>query len=580
MKIVWFFFLVLLTLTSCGDSGHPLSENAGGSFYLALDNEPATYIPRDVNDVYSADVLGQVMECLVSLDPKDLKVTPQLASSWKVSPDGLTYEFKLRKGVMFHPHSAFGSDDDRLVTTEDVKKTIELICSKNETGAAGTAYSFLFEKYLKGAEAFFKKEAKSISGLKTDDNKITFQLVEPDNNFLNKLANISCAIVSQKVHEANLDQDMIGTGPFMFREYSKNETNSIILIKNEEYYLTDEKGCALPYLDSVVFVLESRKLEQLDLFEQKKLDLIMGLPSSRITKMLEERISDYNSTPPVLILQNNPILTTNYYFFNMQDERFKKLKVRQAFNYAINKQKIGAEILRNQYYELGIYGIVPPVSSTFRGYDFAGIDSVGYKYNPEKARQLFEEAGYPGGQGFGSIDLRFNINDVNSAVADEVAQQLNQVLGINVNIDGSTFDQLEKDAQLGKSALFRSAWVADYPSPETFLFNFYGKAVPRNKKTPSIINKSRYQNAEFDNLFEQAKKSNKLSDQMLYFAKAEKVLMQDPPLIPLWYKADFDIIYPNIRNFHFNSLNLMSFAKVYKKEWTKAEYLEEMKHKK
>lgn len=580
MKITWFFSLLLLILVSCGDGGRPLFEHAGGSIYLALDNEPATYIPRDVNDVYSADVLGQVMECLVSLDPKDLKVTPQLASSWKVSTDGLTYEFKLRKGVMFHPHSAFGSDEDRIVTTEDVKKTIELICSKNETGSAGTAYSFVFEKYLKGAEAFYKNHAKSISGLKIDQDKITFQLVEKDNNFLNKMANISCAVVSQKVHEANLDQDMIGTGPFMFREYSKNTTNSIILTKNEDYYLTDEKGFALPYLDSVVFVLESRKLEQLDLFEQKKLDLIMGLPTSRITKMLEERISDYNSTPPLLILQNNPILTTNYYFFNMEDERFKNIKVRQAFNYAINKKKIGSEILRNQFYELGIYGIVPPVSSTFRGYDFAGIDSIGYDYNPEKAQKLLAEAGYPGGQGFGSIDLRFNINDVHSAVADEVAHQIYQVLGINVNIDGSTFDQLEKDAQLGKSAIFRSAWVADYPSPETFLFNFYGKAVPSNKKIPSIINKSRYKNAEFDNLFELAKKSNKLSDQMLYFAKAEKALMQDPPLIPLWYKADFDIFYSNIRNLHLNSLNLMNFTRVYKKEWTKEEYLEEMKHKK
>lgn len=546
---------------------------------MPLENEPGTYLTRDVNDVYSADVLNQVMECLVSLDPKDLTVVPQIASSWKISSDGLNYEFVLRKDVMFHPHSVFGSDEDRILTAEDVKSSIENICSKNGAGNAGTAYSFVFEQYLVGAKAFFDGKAKSISGLKINQNKVAFTLTEKDNNFLNKLANIACAINSKKIHEANVDQDMIGTGPFKYREYKKDEINSIILIKNEEYYLTDKKGYALPYLDSIIFVLESRKLEQLDQFENHKLDIIRGLPASRITKMLEGRLSDFNSNPPLLVLQNNPELTTNYYYFNMQDERFKKMKVRQAFNYAIDRERIGSEILRRQYSEMGYYGIVPPVSA-FRGYDFEGIKAVGYSYNPEKAKQLLAEAGYPGGAGFGSVNLRFNINDVHSAVADEFAQQISQVLGINVNIDGSTFEQLEKDAQMSKAEIFRLAWVADYPSPETFLFNFYGKVVPSNNKKPSLINKSRYRNPEFDKLFETAKKSDKLSDQMLYFAKAEKVMMQDPPIIPLWYEGDFEIVYSNVRNLYFNSLNLFNFREVYKKDWTKEEYLEFTKSKK
>lgn len=579
MKSFYFLSLFIIVLSSCNYGGHPVSELAGGSIYMPLENEPGTYLTRDVNDVYSADVLNQVMECLVSLDPKDLTVMPQIASSWKISSNGLIYEFVLRKNVMFHPHSVFGSDEDRLVTAEDVKSSIESICSKNGAGNAGTAYSFVFEQYLVGAKEFFDGKAKSISGFKINGNKVSFTLKEKDNNFLNKLANVACAINSKKIHEANFDQDMIGTGPFKYREYKKDAINSIILIKNEEYYLTDKKGYALPYLDSVVFVLESRKLEQLDQFENRKLDIIRGLPASRITKMLEGRLSDFNSNPPLLVLHNNPELATNYYYFNMQDERFIKMKVRQAFNYAIDRERIGSEILRRQYSEMGYYGIVPPVSA-FRGYDFEGVKAMGYKYDPEKAKQLLAEAGYPGGVGFGSINLRFNINDIHSAVADEFAQQISQVLGINVNIDGSTFEQLEKDAQMSKAEIFRLAWVADYPSPETFLFNFYGKVVPLNGKKPSLINKSRYRNPEFDELFETAKKADKLSDQMLYFAKAEKVMMQDPPIIPLWYDGDFVIVYSNVRNLYFNSLNLFNFREVYKKDWTKEEYLEFTKTKK
>ena len=578
MKSSWVFTLLMFTIISCSSNKHPEFEYSGGALHVALDNEPSTFISRNVDDAYSAEVLYQVMECLVSFDPKDLSVVPKIAKSWEISPDGLSYEFVIRKGILFHPHEVFGSEKERELTVEDVKKTIELICSKGETGSAGTAFSFVFEKYLMGAKDFYEGKSKSISGLKIIDNKIIFKLNEKDNNFLNKLANISCAITSQKIHDANLDQDMIGTGPFKFREYKKSTTNSIVLLKNEDYYLTDKKGYALPYLDSVIYLLESRKLEQLDLFESKKLDLICGLPSSRITKMLEGRISDFNCSPPLLILENNPILTTNYYYFNMLDERFKKLKVRQAFNYAIDKEKIGTDVLRNQYSELGIYGVVPPISNTFRGYDFEGVKSVSYNFDPEKARKLLAEAGYPGGVGFGSINLRFNINDINSGVADEFSKQIYSVLGINVNIDGSDFEHLLKDESLAKGEIFRLGWVADYPSPETFLFNFYGKSIPTNKSTPSIINKARYNNPEFDNFFELAKKSNKLSDQMNYFSKAEKVLMSDPPIIPLWYKGDYGIVYSNVRNLHFNALNLLIYTDVYIKNWSKEELLEKMKN--
>ncbi len=580
MKLFWSFLCLTATLYSCNRGENPLFEFSGGSIHIALDNEPATFISRNVDDIYSADVLSQVMEGLVSLDPKDLTVMPRIAKSWKISPDGLTYEFRIRNDILFHPHDVFVSDEDRILTVNDVKKTIELICSKGETGLAGTAYAFVFEQYLEGAQDFFENKKDNINGLTIKGDKVIFKLTEKDNNFLCKLSNISCAINSSKIQEAHLEQDMIGTGPFKYREYRKGSTNSIILIKNEDYYLADEKGCSLPYLDSVIYVLENRKLEQLSLFEEKKLDLICGLPASRIAKMLEGRISDFNSSPPLLMLQNNPILTTNYYFFNMDDKRFKNVKVRQAFNYAVDREKIGSDVLRNQYSELGYYGIVPPIASTLRGYDFEGIKAVSYSFNPDKAKKLLAEAGYPGGAGFGSINLRFNISDINSGVAEEFANQIFSVLGINVNIDGSTFDQLQRDANSGKGELFRTGWVADYPSPETFLFNFYAKSVLLKKSTAFTFNMSKYNNPEFDKLFELAKRSTKLSDQMNYFSQAEKVLIADPPIIPLWYTGDYEIVHSEVRNLYFNALNQLVFTRVYKKPWTKEEYLEKMKHEK
>jgi oligopeptide transport system substrate-binding protein len=576
-----FYYLIFasIILISCNSNNSKQFDNAGGKISLSIDNEPSTFISRDVSDVYSANVLSQVMEGLVSLDPKDLSVVPQIASSWKVSSDGLTYDFTIRKDVKFHPHSVFKSDDERNVTTNDIKKTIEYICSNGEVGNPGTAYTFVFEKYLVGAKEFNEGKTESIEGLMITENLVSFKLTEKDNNFLNKLANISCAIMPAKIIEEGLEQDMIGSGPFIFREFIKGESNSILLTKNEDYYVKDEKGNALPYLDSIEFIIEANKTRQLEFFESKKVDLIRGLPASKITEMLEGRISDFNSNPPLLVLHNNPILTTHYYYFNMNDERFKNEKVRKAFNYAIDKSKIGSEILRNQYAELGDYGIVPPIENAFKGYDFDEVKKYSYSYDPEKAKKLLAEAGYPNGQGFGTVTLRLNISDLHASIADEFAKQIQSVLGINVNIDASSFDQLEKDSEKGNYQIARNGWAGDYISPETFLFNFYGRAVPTDKSKNSVINKSRYVNPDFDRYFEQAKQSDKLIDQINFFEKAEVELMKNPPMIPLWYKGDYGIVYSNVRNLYFNPLFLFNFTRVYKKEWTKEEFQEKMKQK-
>jgi peptide/nickel transport system substrate-binding protein len=146
-----------------------------------------------------------------------------------------------------------------------------------------------------------------------------------------------------------------------------------------------------------------------------------------------------------------------------------------------------------------------------------------------------------------------------------------------VNIDGSTFEQTEKDADYAKSEMFRSGWGADYPSPESFLSLFYGKNVPKSKEIPSLYNQSRYVNPEFDKLFEQGKKATKLSSQMNYFSAAEKLLIKDAPFIPLWYKGDYEITYSNVRNFYLNSLNVYNFTYVYKKDWTKEEFAQKAK---
>lgn len=565
-------FLLIFILAACSGKDVKQFEHSGGTITMALDNRPTTYIPRSASDYYSATVLYQITEGLVAMDTKTTKIIPRIASSWTVSEDGKTYTFTIRENILFHPHELFASEEDRKLTTDDIVKTFEVGCSADSRGVAPNTYSMVCQSNVKGADEFYTKKAKSISGIKAKGNTVTFELLNEDHNFLYKLANINAAIVSKKIIEGDAEADVIGTGPFKFDKEIEGEPASLILLKNEDYYMKDEAGNALPYLDSLVFIFQSRKMEQLDMFEEGQIDFIKGLPTSRITRMLEGRIEDFNSKPPKLILENNPLLETNYYFFNMKDERFKDIKVRQAFSYAIDKEVIGREILRNQYYDLGYYGITPPVAKALKGYDFKSVRKVGYTYDPEKAKKLLAEAGYPNGKGFGTVQLRYNINDIHSAVADEFAKQIFNTLGINVNIDGSTFEKLIEDEESGNGDIFRLGWTADFPSPETFLMNFYGKSVPASDNEPSMINKSRYKNPLFDQFYEKAIGSENMSDQIAFFAKAEAELMKDPPIIPLWYSGDIEITNSYIRNFYFNALNYMDFTRVYRKEWTEEEY--------
>jgi ABC-type transport system substrate-binding protein len=578
MKYYTIFLLVIFYLYSCERKYKKTFEHAGGVFKMCLSDFPSTNFAREVTDVHSANVMYQIMEGLVSFNTDDLKVVPQIAESWKVSTDNLKYTFKIRNNIYFHECEVLKSKSSRKLTMVDVIHSFEIACKKDKQGNPSPAYTSFFKGTLKGVDKFHEGKSKSISGLVVKENYLIIELEKPDANFLNKLAHINASISSKKVYESKKENLMIGTGPFMYKGINESGDLPIIrLIKNSDYYMTDNDGNSLPYLDAVEFIIETKKLDELEMFENGVIHFIATLPMSRISEMLEGRIKDFNTVPPLLILRNNPQLVTNYYFFNMEDSRFKDKRVRQAFNYAINKNELIQNVLRGQAYENGIYGMIPPISNLFRSYDFKGIKEFSYDYNPEKARQLLADAGYLNGKGFGSVDLRINVGDVHSAVAEEISKDLYCVLGINVNIEASSFEIKNNDASKGIGDLFRSAWFADYVSPESFLINFYGKIVPESKNDYSIVNQSRYKNAKFDQLFESAKKQVKMSECLRIFAEAEKELMKDPPLIVLWYNVDIQLVYSKVRNFHDNPLNYYIFKNVYIKDWTKEEYENKVK---
>lgn len=568
-------FLVIVTLSSCSNNGdNKQFEHAGGTFEFALDNEPTTFLARNVSDFYSSTVLNQIYEGLVAFEPTSLKIAPSLAEKWEVSNDGKVIKFTLRDDVYFHSHPQF--EEKIKLTAEDVVFSIELACKplKNEETYA---YSTIYKGNLKGADDFFQGKTDEIEGLKMSGNIITLELKERDVNFLDKLAQTTAAIVSKKIVEAGLETDLIGTGPFKYLEYRETEDRThIVLVKNNNYYGKDAEGHQLPYLDSLIIKIEPRNLRQLEMFEDEEILLIDGLPPSRISMMLGEgKIDDFNSTPPKLILIRKPLLATQYYHFNLLREEFKDVRVRKAINYAINRDAIVKDVLNNQAFSKGNAGIVPP--ATFGGYDYTTVKRHSYTYNPEKARALLAEAGYPDGKDFPDINLKFNLGSNHSAVADEVAKQLKKVLNINVNLDGMPFLDRLKDQENANGQLFRSSWYADFYSPESFLMSGYGGSIPDDPTKASPTNHARYSNPEFDAAFEKGKSATDIVERYKNFAEAERILMEDAPYIILWYEETIKVIYSKVRNLYINEMNHYTFKDVYIKDWTKSEWEESIK---
>ena len=178
------------------------------------------------------------------------------------------------------------------------------------------------------------------------------------------------------------------------------------------------------------------------------------------------------------------------------------------------------------------------------------------------ARQLLAEAGYPNGKGFPTISAQFKLDNSMYLVMSEIQKQLLSVLNINLDIEQVELNQLIENNSLGKADIFENIWIWDFPSPESFLINFYGKLVPEDKSAPSIINSGRYINAEFDELFEKGTTSKTSKEANEYFAKAEIEMLKDPALVVLFYGENLMLKQASLKNFYSNGLNYMDLTHV------------------
>lgn len=565
------FLSLAVFYTSCSDSAHSGGAAKGDKVYggtLRVNEieQYQTLYPAGITDVTSYHIANQVYEGLVKFNPKDLAIKPCLAEKWDVDASATTYTFYLKKGVKFHDDACFSGGKGREVKATDVEQAFKLLCinSKENVNFPAT-----FKDRVVGANAFYEagkdKAGGEIEGIKVmDDYTIKISLTEPSASFLYALALPAASIIPKEAVEKYGIETKVGTGPFIFA--GKNTNERVILRRNENYHGVDSLGNQLPFLDTVIISFFPTKKEELDNFKNGNLSIVIGLSSEAIKDMVEKDITDFQNKPPKYILDRSAEMATQYYTFNLTRPPFNDVRVRKAFSYALKKNRIIEEVLRGEAYGPGVNGISPP---SFKGYDITKIK--GYDFDEKEAKKLLAEAGYPDGKGFPLIKIELNSGGSKSAdVVLEIQKQLMDVLNVNVDFEVVSLKQKLDDEKHARADMFRASWLADFPSPENFLWILYGASVPEDVKQPSWPNTPRYKNPEFDKLFEAGKSAKNQEESYADFMKAEQILMEDAPIIVLWYGENYRLVKSNVRSFFSNPMRHRDYSEVYIKEVTSA----------
>lgn len=557
-----------LLLASCGGGGKNDGrrdrnlEAKGGRAYggcvRIAESEPyQSLYPISIVDATSSLIATQIHEGLVKFNSATLKVEPAIAEKWEVDPSAKKYTFHLRKGVMFADDECFPEGKGREVKATDFKYAFELLCTKS---ADNMNFSNTFKDRVAGANNCYEGKG-GLEGVKViDDYTLEVNLERPSPVFIQILAQPVCAVVAKEAVERYGKSLRTGAGPFVY-DAATSGKDKIVLKRNDNYFGVDSLGNQLPFLDSVIIMFIPTKEQELVLFKEGKLDMITSLPSQSIKEMVETQIKDFQSKPPKYLLDNSAEMITQYYTFNVSRPPFDNPDVRRAFNYAVNRRRIVEDILNNQAFGPGTNGITPP---TFMrdGYDISKIQ--GYDYNPEMARKLLAKAGYPNGRAFPPVKIILNSGGAkHSNIVVEIQKQLLEVLNVNVDFDVVPMSQKLEQSQMGQMDIVRDAWIADYPSPESFLSIFYGANVPADPNQKSYPNTARYKNPQFDKYFIMGRDAVSKDSSMVAFMKAEQILMNDAPIIVLWYDGNYRLTQYGVRNAHNNAMRYRNFADVW-----------------
>ena len=465
--------LAVLALASAG------SALAAKDAVLAIGGQPETLDPYNTNTTLTTAVTKSFYQGLFEFD-KDLKVQNVLAESYTTSKDGLVYTFKLREGVKFHDSTAFNADA--------VKANLDRVINPENKLARFNQFNRIS-----------KVEVVS-------PYSVRITLKEPFAPFINSLAHASAAIISPAAlqkYGKEIAFNPVGTGPFVFDGWKQTD-----YVKGKKFDAYWKKG--YPKVDSVTWkpVLENNT--RAAMLQTGEADFIYMVPF--------EQAAELEKNPKLKVYSTNSIVT-RYISLNTLQKPFSDLKVRQAINYAINKDAL-AKVAFNGY-AVPATGVVPQSIEFAQKYQ-------PYPYDLAKARQLLKEAGYP--NGFETTLWGGYANTTTSKVIQFVQQQLAQV-GIKVSVQslepGQRVEWVQSvaDPASAKVRMYYAGWSSSTGDADWALRPlFASEAWP-----PKLQNTAYYSNKVVDDAIAGALKSTDEKEKAAFYKTAQDQIMADLP---------------------------------------------------
>lgn len=528
MRIRWQWSLALLSVGCISQAAL-----AAKTFVYCSEGSPSTFNPQLATDGPTFNASSRtIYNRLVDFEEGGTKVVPSLAESWKSSKDGLTFTFQLRKDVPFHATKNF--KPTRNFNADDVVFTFKRQMKKDHP----------YHKVSGGSYEYFSSmEMGQIikDVVKLDDHKVKFILSRPEAPFLANLAMDFASILSQEYADQmmkkktpqKVDTDPVGTGPFIFQRYVKD--NMIRYEANKKYF------GGKPKIDRLVFAIVPDSSVRYQKLKAGECHLVAE-PSPTDLKAMK-------SDKDIQVLQQ-PGLNVGYLAMNTQQKPFDNKKVRHAINHALN---------RDAYIRAIYLGHAKkaknPIPPTMWSYNQSTKE---YKYDPEKAKALLKEAGFPNGfkTEIWTLPVSRPYNPSGKKMGELMQADLAKV-GIQAKLVTYDWPTYLAKSRKGEHQLIQLGWTGDNGDPDNFLNVLLGCAA-----VEAGSNTARWCHKKFESLISKAKMTMDMKKRTAIYKEAQTVFKEEAPWVTLAHAIVFRAMDKNVAGYKISPFGTESFENV------------------
>lgn len=522
-KLILISIFIVYSFLISGCSDEAMTDD---TVRYALESEPSTLDPAKSTALAELNVELALFEGLTRLDEHE-QPQPAAAKSWDISPDGTEYTFHLRDNLLWN--------DGTPLTAHDFEYAWKRVLDPQ------TASENAYMMYpLNNGEAFFKQEVSADQvGVKAlDDKTLYVKLKAPITYFLNLTAFHAYYPVPHHVVEKDpeiwaANDKIVSNGPFVLTHWI--HSNQLQFVKNDKYWDKDKVK-----LENMQWPISESQSTRVSMVESGQANITVEPPISEQERLTKEGL-----------FKMSPYLGSYYYSFNTQKAPFDNPLVRKAFSMAVDREKLVNNVIKGG--KEPAYAWVPPgLTNPVTKQDFRREGGNLVEYNPQKAKELLSEAGYPNGEGLPPITILYNTNEMHKAVAEVIQAMWKENLNVNVELLNQESKVYLDARNTGNFQVARASWIGDYADPMTFMDVYLDEN-----------NDGQYHNPLYNDLVRKAQNTNNQEIRMQAMHEAEKILMDDAVVLPIYYTTQPYIAQPYVKNYRWSILGTIDFKEAY-----------------